>query len=153
MKKTLCMLIILLFITMGTANAELFNDLDRSVTEYNAYYEELPGSIKVLLGNEGILAGIIMNDGSELNVWLVTENGRVTEFEKVKDVSDYHPTVIIATDEDTVRNLITTTAPLTVYEEARASGAISIDPVSFVSKAKFAVTDLAFKMLKTTGFF
>jgi hypothetical protein len=94
-----------------------------------------------------------MNDGSELNVWLVTENGRVTEFEKVKDVSDYHPTVIIATDEDTVRSLITTAAPLPVYKQARESGAISIDPVSFVSKAKFAVADLAFKMLKTTGFF
>ncbi len=153
MKKTLCMLIILLFITMSTANAELFNDLDRAVTEYNAYYQDLPSPIKILLGNEDILAGIIMNDGSELKVWLVTEDGRVTEFEKVGDVSDYRPTVIIATDEDTVRSLITTAAPLPVYEEARASGAISIDPVSFISKAKFAVTDLAFKMLKTTGFF
>lgn len=153
MKKALCMLMILFFITMGTANAELFNDLDRAVTEYNAYYKELPSSIKILLGNEDILAGILMNDGSELKVWLVTKDGRVTDLEKVEDASDYNPTVIIATDEDTVRSLITTADPLPIYEAARASGAISIDPVSFVSKAKFAVTDLAFKLLKTTGFF
>lgn len=152
MKKTLCMLIILLFITMNTASAELFNDLDRAVTEYNAYYEELPSSIQILLGNEEILAGILMNDGSELNVWLVTENGRVAEFEKAGDVKDYDPTVIIATDEATVRSLINTTDPLSVYEEARSNGTLTIDPVGIVSSAKFVVADLASKLFKTVGF-
>lgn len=151
MKKTLCMLIILFFITMSTASAELFNDLDRAVTEYNAYYEELPGSIQILLGNEEILAGILMNDGSDLNVWLVTENGRVTEFEKVGDVEDYDPTVIIATDEATVRSLINTTDPLSVYEEARSNGTLTIDPVGIVSSAKFVVADLASRLFKTVG--
>lgn len=152
MKKTLCMLIILSFITMSTASAELFNDLDRAVTEYNAYYEELPSSIQKLLGNEDILAGILMNDGSELNVWLVTENGRVTEFEKVGDVEDYDPTVIIATDEATVQSLINTTDPLSVYEEARSNGTLTIDPVGIVSSAKFVVADLASRLFKTVGF-
>lgn len=152
MKKTLCMLIILFFITMSTASAELFNDLDRAVTEYNAYYEELPGSIQILLGNEEILAGILMNDGSDLNVWLVTENGRVTEFEKVGDVEDYDPTVIIATDEATVRSLINTTDPLSVYEEARSNGTLTIDSVGIVSSAKFVVADLASRLFKTVGF-
>lgn len=141
MKKTLCMLIILVFITISTASAELFNDLDRAVTEYNAYYEDLPSPIKMLLGNERILANITMNDGSELNVYLVTENGRVDEFEKVGQVEDYSPTVIITTDEDTARSLITTTDPLSVYEEARESGALGIDPVGLVSNAKFLVYD------------
>ncbi|OPY22164.1 MAG: hypothetical protein A4E24_00206 [Methanomethylovorans sp. PtaU1.Bin093] len=152
MKKTLCMLIILFFITMNTASAELFNDLDRAVTEYNAYYEELPSSIQILLGNEEILAGIMMNDGGELNVWLVTENGRVAEFEKVEDVEDYDPTVIIATDEATVRSLINTTDPLSVYEGARSNGTLTIDPVGIVSSAKFVVADLASKLFKTVGF-
>ncbi|WP_298683600.1 hypothetical protein [uncultured Methanomethylovorans sp.] len=151
MKKTLCMLIILFFITMNTASAELFNDLDRAVTEYNAYYEELPSSIQILLGNEEILAGIMMNDGGELNVWLVTENGRVAEFEKVEDVEDYDPTIIIATDEATVRSLINTTDPLSVYEGARSNGTLTIDPVGIVSSAKFLVADLAFKLFKTAG--
>ena len=136
---------------MSTASAELFNDLDRAVTEYNAYYEELPGSIQILLGNEEILAGILMNDGSDLNVWLVTENGRVTEFEKVGDVEDYDPTVIIATDEATVRSLINTTDPLSVYEEARSNGTLTIDPVGIVSSAKFVVADLASRLFKTVG--
>lgn len=141
MKKTLCMLMILVFITMSTASAELFSDLDRAVTEYNAYYEDLPSPIKMLLGNERILANITMNEGDELNVYLVTENGRVDEFEKVGQVEDYDPTVIITTDEDTAISLITTTEPLSVYEEARESGALEIEPVGLVSSAKFLVYD------------
>ncbi|MGB3907357.1 MAG: hypothetical protein WBL02_02865 [Methanomethylovorans sp.] len=152
MKKTLCMLIILFFVTMSTASAELFNDLDRAVTEYNAYYEELPGSIQIVLGNEKILAGILMDDGNELNVWLITKNGRVTEFEKVGDVRDYDPTVIIATDETTVRKLINTTDPLSVYEESRSNGTLIIDPVGIVNNAKFVVADLASRLFKSIGF-
>lgn len=139
MKKTLCMLILMFFITMGTASAELFSDLDRAVTEYNAYYEELPGYLKTLLGNERILANVTMNDGSELNVYLVTESGRVDEFEKVIQVEDYQPTVIITTDEDTVTSLINTTDPLSVYEAASENGTIIIDPVGLVTTAKFLV--------------
>lgn len=153
MKKTLFILLILVFITMSTASAGLFEDLDRAVTEYNAYYEQLPSSLKTLLGNEMILAGISMNDGSELNVWLVTKDGRVTEFEKVEQVKDYNPTIVIATDEDTARSLVTTTDPLTVYEEARSNGTLTIDPVSLVSSAKFLVSDLAFKLFKAVGLF
>ncbi|WP_370575269.1 hypothetical protein [Methanomethylovorans sp.] len=141
MKKILFILLILSFITMSTASAELFNDLDRAVTEYNAYYEQLPSPIKILLGNERILANITLNDGSELNVYFVTENGRVDEFEKVEQVEDYEPTVIITADEDTVISLITTTDPLSVYEEARESGTLVIDPIGLVSSAKFLVYD------------
>lgn len=139
MKKTLCMLMILVFITISTASAELFNDLDRAVTEYNAYYEQLPSPMKILLGNERILANITMNDGNELNVYLVTENGRVDEFEKVEQIEDYDPTVIVITNEDTAISLITTTDPLSVYEEARENGTLVIDPVGLVSSAKFMV--------------
>ncbi len=141
MKKTLCILIIMFFITMGTAGAELFSDLDRAITEYNAYYEELPSPLKVLLGNEGILANITMNDGSQLNVYLVTENGRVDEFEKVTQVEDYKPTVIITADEDTVTSLINTADPISVYEAASENGTITVDPVGPVSTAKFLVYD------------
>lgn len=144
---------ILVFITMGTASAGLFENLDRAVTEYNAYYEQLPLSLNLLLGNERILAGISMNDGSELNVWMTTKDGRVAEFEKVGRVKDYDPTIVIATDEDTVRNLITSTHPLTVYEEARSNGTLTINSLNFVSSAKFLVSDLAFKLLKTVGVF
>ncbi|GEM_PF-828863 len=141
MKKILLILLILVFITMGTSSAELFSDLDRAVTEYNAYYEELPSPLKVLLGNERILANITMNDGSELDVYLVTENGRVDEFEKVGQVEDYQPTVIITADEDTVTSLINTTDPLSVYEAASENGTITVDPVGLVSTAKFLVYD------------
>lgn len=150
MKKTI-ILIILFFITMNSASADIFGDLDRAITEYNAYYQELPTSLKILLGNEDILTGILMNDGSEVHVWLVTKDGRVTEFEKVEDLNNYNPTVIIATNENTVRKLINTTNPLAVYEEARANGNLSIDPVGFTTNARFMVANLAFNIFKSLG--
>jgi hypothetical protein len=68
---------------IAPANAELFSEMNQKVIVYNQNVDQVPESLKNLLGNEEIYGIIDLNDGNTLEVKAVTKDGKVIEFSKL----------------------------------------------------------------------
>jgi hypothetical protein len=81
--KKIVILIMLLTLLMQVASADIVNDLEIKVNEYNENTEYLPSYLKSLLGDEVIKLVIVADSGDEIYIKAVTENAYVTTFEEV----------------------------------------------------------------------
>lgn len=142
----LTLLVIATFFSVP-ASADLFSDMDFVVNEYNTNADCAPDPLKSLLGNEAILAVIDMNNGNNVALKIVTEDMIVTEFSVVdQSVPVFSPSLIITTNEKTVRTLLKSDDPATYFLEAYDSGAIDIEAVSIVNKMTFSVGNIILKL-------
>ena len=103
MKKVI-ILLMLLMLFMPVASADIVNDLDIKVNEYNENAESLPSYLKSLLGDEVIKLVIVSDAGDEIYIKAVTENAYVTTFEEVPEDTEFDATMIIGASEATVRS-------------------------------------------------
>ncbi|WP_340818858.1 hypothetical protein [Methanolobus sp. WCC4] len=83
MKKILVISFLLFSLLAAPASADLFADMKQKVSNYNQNVDEVPDSLKSLLGNEEIYGMIDQNDGSTLEVKVVTRDAKVIEFSKL----------------------------------------------------------------------
>ena len=106
----------------------LFDLLREYVPVYNENADSLPGVIKRIAGNERIDLEIALENGSLLNVGVVTEGGRIVEFSKGR-ISE--PTMRAWTSEDVARRIISSEDPVSTGVNALKMGEIRYSGVGF----------------------
>jgi len=151
MKKILLTVLLLAAICMQPASADIFNDLDMKVNEYNENASQVPSALQNMLGNEVIYLIIEMNDGSELHIKAVTENARITTFEQIEPEEDIGATLEVTARENTVQQLMDSENPLGVFINAMENGDIVIEPVGLVDSIKFQVANVLLKLSSMLG--
>ncbi len=150
MKKIPVILILLLAMLMPVASADIVEDLENSVNEYNANAEYVPSYLNSLLGNEVIKLVIVTDEGDERYIKAITEDAYITIFEEVNEDAEFGATMIVGSNEATIRTLLSSSDPLSEFIAAKDNGEIVIEPVGFVNSVKFTVANV---VLKVSSFF
>jgi hypothetical protein len=110
--------------------------------------QELPGLVKTLFGDERVIIHIRM-DGTagenteEFIVSVVTERGIL---QGVKRGPIENPTLNMYADEETVRNIMTSTDPLRTFRTALDNKEIRYEAVGVVKKVKFGILSVVSKI-------
>ena len=126
---------------------DLFEEIEPLVDVYNKNIENIP-VIKSFIGEERIHANISLNNGSALILAITTDkDAKVVSFTKA-EISD--PTIRAYTDENTVRTIINSGDPVSAFQDALNTGAITYEGVGLGNKIKVGVMKAA---LKIAGFF
>lgn len=152
MKKILVILMLLLAMMMPVASADIVNELDNKVNEYNQNAEYLPSTLKTLLGDEVVKLVIVTDNGDERYIKAITEDGYITSFEEVDEDTEFDATMIVGANEFTVRTLIRSSDPLAEFMAAKDNGEIVIEPVGLVSTVKYTVASVVMKVTSLFGF-
>ncbi|MDG6244839.1 MAG: hypothetical protein QCH31_10715 [Methanolobus sp.] len=152
MKKILIISMLLLAMLMPVASADIVNDLENRVDEYNENVEYVPSYLKSLLGNEVIELVIVTDDGDERHIKVVTEDAYITTFEEVNEDMDFGATTIVGANEATVRTIISSSDPLKEFIAAKDNGEIIIEPVGLVNTVKYTVANVVMKVASFFGF-
>lgn len=127
--------------------SDLFEEIEPLVDVYNKNVENIP-VIKSFIGEERIHANISLNNGSALILAITTDkDAKVVSFTKA-EISD--PTIRAYTDENTVRTIINSGDPVSAFQDALNTGAITYEGVGLGNKIKVGVMKAA---LKIAGFF
>ncbi|MCD4807400.1 MAG: hypothetical protein K8R13_07510 [Methanococcoides sp.] len=211
MKKIIIISFLLFIFLANPASADLFDDMNQRVVAYNQNVDKVPDFLKDLLGNEEIYGIIELNDGSALELKMVTKDATIVEFHKVGikieaekgdcngdgylsavdslcalkmstgkmeedpnvDVDDsgavtsldariilqsvvglsseVDPTVVVISNEDTIRSIMESETPADTFIDAYDSGAIKIEPVGFVRSVTFLAGEVALKISRLVG--
>jgi hypothetical protein len=152
MKKFITILMALFIFSMS-AGASIVDDMKSEVDEYNANSDDVPSSLKNMLGNERIHVIIDMNNGSALDLKAVTVDGKIVEFDEMEEGDEFDPTLVVSTDEDTARSIIDSASPAQVFLDAYDRGDIGITSPSFTKKVSLSVGKFVLKVSQWLGFF
>jgi hypothetical protein len=211
MKKIIIISFLLFIFLANPASADLFDDMNQRVVAYNQNVDKVPSVVNSLLGNEEIYGIIELNDGSALELKVVTEDATVVEFQKLAieieaekgdcngdgylsavdslcalkmstgkmeedanvDVDDsgavtsldariilqsvvglsseIDPTVVVLSNEDTIRSIMGSQQPANTFLDAYDAGDIVIEPVGVVNNITFFMANMALKVSKLLG--
>jgi uncharacterized protein YxeA len=152
MKKILVTLMLLLTVFIPVASADIVNDLDNKVNDYNQNAEYVPSYLKSLLGNEVIKLVIVTDDGEERYIKATTEDAYITTFEEVDKNTEFDATMVVGANEATVRTIINSQNPLQEFIAAKDNGEIVIEPVGLVNTVKYTVANVVMKVSQLFGF-
>lgn len=152
MKKILGIFLILILLFIQPVSADIFNDLELKINEYNDVSDQVPSFLNSLLGNEVIQLVIEMNNGEELHIKAITEDSKVTTFEKMDAKDDIGATIVVGTNEDTVYEVLGSEEPLNTFVDAMDTDNIVIEPIGFANTVTFAVANVMLKLSKILGF-
>lgn len=134
---------VLMGIAVGTEDSGLFEDLKQQVDIYNQNVGGIP-FIKSLIGKERINCEISLNDGNMLTIGIETDkDAKVISLEK-GEISD--PMVNAYTTENTVRNIMNSSDPVSAFQDALNTGAIKFEGVGLGNKIKVGVMSAAIKL-------
>ncbi|NYT18747.1 MAG: hypothetical protein GKC08_00400 [Methanosarcinales archaeon] len=211
MKKMIIASFLLFILLANPASADLFTDMNKKVAGYNQNVDKVPSVVNSLLGNEEIYGIIELNDGSALELKVVTKDSTVVEFQKLAieieaekgdcnqdgylsavdslcalnmatgkiaedtnvDVDDngavtsldariilqsvvglsseVDPTVVVMSDEDTIRSIMGSQQPANTFLDAYDAGDIVIEPVGIVNNITFFMANMGLKVSKLLG--
>ncbi|MFW5987466.1 MAG: hypothetical protein ACOCPU_04555 [Methanohalophilus sp.] len=152
MKKFITILMALFIFSMS-AGATIVDDMKGEVDEYNANSDAIPSSLKDMLGNERIHVIIDMNNGSALNLTVVTVDGKIVEFAEMEEGEEFEPTLVVSTDEGTARAIMDSASPAQVFLDAYDRGDIEITSPSFTKKVSLTVGKFVLKVSQWLGFY
>ncbi len=152
MKKILVILMLFAAMLIPVASADIVDDMDNKVNEYNQNAEYVPSYLKSLLGDEVIKLVIVTDEGDERYVKAITEDGYITTFEEVDEGTEFDATMIVGANEATVRTIINSGDPLNEFISAKDNGEIVIEPVGLVSTVKYTVGNVVMKVSSFFGF-
>jgi uncharacterized protein YxeA len=152
MKKILVTLMLLLTVFIPVASADIVNDLENKVNEYNQNVEYVPSYLKSLLGNEVIKLVIVTDDGEERYIKAITEDAYITAFEEVDKNTEFDATMVVGANEATVRTIMNSQNPLQEFIAAKDNGEIVIEPVGLVNTVKYTVANVVMKVSQLFGF-
>ena len=128
MKNILVTLMLLLTVLIPMASADIVNDLDNKVNDYNQNAEYVPSYLKSLLGNEVIKLVIVTDDGEERYIKAITQEAHITTFEEVDENTEFDATMVVGANEATVRTIMNSQNPLQEFIAAKDNGEIVIEP-------------------------
>ncbi|MEZ5335330.1 MAG: hypothetical protein R2741_08880 [Methanolobus sp.] len=117
---------------------DLFSLLKKYTEYYNSGINEVPDVVKKVAGNDLILLEISMNDNTDLNVAVRTEDGLVTEFRKLSSGEDVDPTVTLTSNENTIRAILKSSDPLDYFVTALNQETVNVECKGFVKKTALA---------------
>ena len=134
---------------VGTnGGSDLFEEMKPLVDVYNQNVADIPDVIKSFIGEERVHAEISLNDGGVLILGITTDkDAKVIGFEK-GEISD--PTIKANTSENTVRIIINSGDPVSAFQDALNTGAITYKGVGLGNEIKVGLMKAA---LKIAGFF
>lgn len=134
-------------IAVGMEDSDLFEDMKQQVDRYNQNVDGIL-FVKTFIGEERIRCEISLNNGTELIIGITTdEDAKITSFEK-GEISD--PTINASTNENTVRTIMNSDDPVSAFQDALDSGAITFEGVGLGDKIKVGVMKV---VRKIAGFF
>ncbi|MDW7732108.1 MAG: hypothetical protein SCH66_06730 [Methanolobus sp.] len=119
----------------SASNGDLFSALNQSVVMYNDNLSSVPQLILTIAGNDVILIAIEMDDGSELYIQAVTNNGEISEFSEVSSANDVDSTVEVTTDEATAWAITESDTPLTTLTDSVKEGDTDVEVSGFIKNA------------------
>ncbi|WP_462272144.1 hypothetical protein [Methanohalophilus sp.] len=151
--KKFIMILIALFIFSMSAGATIVDDMKSEVDEYNANSDDIPSSLKDMLGNERIHVKVDMNNGSALNLKVVTSDASIVEFGELESGEEFGPTLIVNTNENTARSIMASSSPAKVFLDAYDRGDIEINSPSFTKKVSLTVGKFVLKVSQWLGFY
>ncbi|WP_406661453.1 hypothetical protein V7O66_02715 [Methanolobus sp. ZRKC3] len=211
MKKIIIISFLLFIFLANPASADLFDDMNQKVVAYNQNVDKVPSFVNSLLGNEEIYGIVELNDGSALELKVVTKDATVVEFQKLAieieaekgdcnndgylsavdslcalkmstgkmeedaniDVDDsgavtsldariilqsvvglsseVNPTIVVISNEDTIRSIMESKQPADTFLDAYDAGDIVIEPVGVVNNITFFMGNIALKISRLLG--
>jgi leucyl-tRNA synthetase len=152
MKRILVLLILLLAIFIPVASADIVDDLENKVGEYNQNTGYVPSYMKSLLGDEVIKLVIVTDEGEERYIKAVTEDSYITAFEEVDEGTEFNATMVVGANEATVRTIINSQDPLDEFIAAKDNGEIVIEPVGLVNTVKYTVANVVMEVSQLFDF-
>ncbi|WP_445476196.1 hypothetical protein ACT9XH_05655 [Methanococcoides methylutens] len=153
MNKIILTLLVIATLFSVPASADLFDDLDLAVNDYNLNVDSVPASVRYVIGDEEMLLLIDMNDTSKLAIKAVTNvDMEVTTFEEVNAADPgFEPALTITTNEAVVRELLESDDVVTDFNDAYYSDEIKIVAASTMDKIIISVGGAFLKLLSTAG--
>ena len=122
----------------------LFKAIEPMVGVYNANVDRIP-FIKTIASDARIHAEITLTGGSVLVLGIITDsNAQVVSFER-GPISD--PTIRAYTDEATVIAIMTSSNPVSAFQDALASGAIRFEGVGMGNSLKVGIVKIGMKLM------
>jgi hypothetical protein len=150
--KRILVLLMLLTMFIPVASADIVDDLENKVGEYNQNTEYVPSYMKSLLGNEVIKLVIVTDEGEERYIRAVTEDSYITTFEEVDEDAEINATMVVGANEATVRTIINSQDPLREFIAAKDNGEIVIEPVGLVNTVKYTVANVVMEVSQLFNF-
>jgi hypothetical protein len=112
------------------------NNIQPIINSYNSQIEGAPQLLKMLLGSEVIEIDVLLSNGTSDKLEMKTENAEITrvaygDFEK--------PTISIYTTEGTILKIWTAEDRITVFQEEKDAGNITIRGNTFTASIKLGL--------------
>jgi hypothetical protein len=150
--KKIMVILMLLAMLMPVASADIVDDLESDVDEYNDNVAAVPSYLVTLLGDEEIKLVIVDDDGDEVYIKAITEDASITTFEEMDEDDDFDASMIVGANEFTVRSVLSSSDPLSEFIAAKDNGEIVVEPVGVTSTVKYTVASVVMEVTSLFGF-
>ena len=153
------LLIILLFVPMASAvdpvvreaelykapagsnvESDLFAELSVKAEHYNQDFDKVPLIIQRLVGSEQIAGRVKLNNSEMLYVTLLMTGGKVRDFYSYETPDDpyskFEPSIIVETDEQTVRKILDSNDPLREAVNCMNEDSLKVEAKGFFLNAE-----------------
>ena len=125
--------------------SDLFEELKPLVDIYNQNVDRIPSPLKGPIADERIHGEISLDDGTVLILGITTDNdAKIIGFEK-GEISD--PTIKAYTTENTIRSIMNSEDPVSAFQDALDTGAITYEGVGVLNKIKYGAIGFFWKIL------
>jgi len=122
----------------SSTDTDLFSELSAQVDLYNENFDKVPSLVKRLVASEEIAGRIELDNGEMLYVTLLMRGGQVGEFYRYDTPNDpnsrFGPSIIVESDEDTIREILDSDDTLRKAVEKMNEGSLKVEVKGFFRK-------------------
>jgi hypothetical protein len=119
---------------------DLFSELSVKVELYNQKFDEVPMLFQRLVGSEQIAGKIKLENGEMLYVTFFMAGGKVIDFYRYDTPDDpyskFEPSIIVETDEQTVRKILDSNDPLREAVDCMNEDSLKVEAKGFFLNAE-----------------
>lgn len=120
-------------------NNDLFSVLSVKTESYNQKFDEVPMLFQRLVGSEQIAGRIKLVNGEMLYVTFLMSGGKVMDFYRYDTIDDpyskFEPSIIMETDEQTMRKILDSKDPLMEAVNGMNEGSFNVETEGFFRSA------------------
>jgi hypothetical protein len=118
---------------------DLFAELSAKASLYNDNYEKVPMLLRNFVGSQEIAGRIKLENGTMLYVTALMSGGKVEKLYSYEGPTDpnskFGPSIIVETDEQTVRKLLSSRDPMRDAVKSMDDGSLKVETEGFFRKA------------------
>ncbi|TQD25180.1 hypothetical protein [Methanolobus vulcani] len=152
MKNIIVISLLFMMLLMPVASADIVDDLENDIDEYNANVDAVPSYLVTLLGDETIKLVIVDDEGDEVYIKAITEDAVITTFEEVDKDEDFGATMVVGANDFSIRSVLRVSDPLSRFIAAKDNGEIVVEPVTVTSTVKYTVASVVMDVTSLFGF-